>query len=136
MIYPDKTEVSVGDHIWWNEGTCVGFVCTVVESEADQDSWGFDSPHILLSGCHPYEGEGAGYIAYSISDFEDEAIGKLSAREEKEFGRVLAQVRAEARLHQPFHISLDLSSHEDGVWVFSALEENQLKEFARIKRER
>ena len=136
MVYPDGTPVNVGDHIWWNEGSCVGFVCTIIESEADQRAWGFDEPHVLLSGHHPYDPDDSGYIAYPITDFADEGIERLSSAEEEEFERALSHTRSNKGFSRPFHVGIDILSEEDGLWIFSSRQGDELREFGRVRRQK
>lgn len=42
MIHADGTPVSMGDHIWWNEGSCLGFIHEIVEDPNNQSTWGFE----------------------------------------------------------------------------------------------
>lgn len=44
MIHADGTPLSMGDHIWWNEGSCLGFIHEIVEDPSDQSTWGFEEP--------------------------------------------------------------------------------------------
>ena len=136
MNYADSTQVAVGDHIWWNEGVCVGFVCAVVESGEDQNVWGFDKPHVLLSGHHPYDPGDPGYIAYPSSDFEEEGVARLTSAEEEEFKRAVSLVCTEEGFAQPFHVGVDIPSEEDGHWIFSAHKRGEFCEFARIRRKK
>jgi len=67
MNYEDGTNTSVGDHIWWNEGSCIGFVHEIVEGDGEIQIGGFDEPHILISDCHPFAPDGQGFVAYPAS---------------------------------------------------------------------
>jgi hypothetical protein len=53
----EPEEIRVGDLVWWNEGTCVGHVRWIWESERDGDySWAdTEGPPIFLSNKHPYQ---------------------------------------------------------------------------------
>ncbi len=112
----------------------MGFVCTIVESQADQDAWGFEEPHILLSSHHPYDPEDSGYVAYSNSDFEDEGIERLSGSDEEEFERAVSLASSIDGFAHPFHIGLDILSEDNGSWIFSSLQGGELREFTRISR--
>lgn len=114
----------------------MGFVCTIAEVEEDLTSWGFDEPLILLSARHPYDPQDSGYIAYAISDFEDEGIARLSLAEEREFYRAASLVRSQDGFTQPFTVGFDSLSDNDGVWVFGSLQDGEFREFARAKRKK
>lgn len=111
LSYPDGRTIKVGDHIWWNEGTCVGYVEDVIETDHQIDSWGLSEASIAVSNIHPYDvicqkhpqETGAallgGTVVYSLTDLADEGIGLLSASDEFEFSAALRL--AFARLPEP-----------------------------------
>ena len=129
MKYPDGEQISLGDHIWWNEGSSIGFVHEIIESPGDQAEWNFDQPHILLSGFHPHNPGGPGYVAYPRSDFEDEGICVLTSNEEKDFIAALESARTSPGFVEPFHVRFELPLRE---WVFETLEDTRFKELARV----
>jgi hypothetical protein len=133
MTYPDSTKVSIGDHIWWNEGSCVGFVQKIVESESELKNWGFDEPQILLSGLHPFDPGEVGYVSYQASDFGDEGIERFSPAEEADFERAQTLARSDHGLIEPFHVGFDTLSDSGSLWIFSCYEGGKLREVARIK---
>ena len=101
LSYPDGRTIKVGDHIWWNEGTCVGYVEDVIENDNQIDSWGLSEASIAVSNIHPYEiicqkhpqeiGTVllGGTVVYSLTDLADEGIELLSATDEFEFSSAL-----------------------------------------------
>ena len=129
MTYPDGKQVSLGDHIWWNEGSSIGFVHVIVETLEEQAQWGFDEPHILLSGFHPANPEGPGYVAYPLSEFENEGIGVLTAKEEEDFSEALESAKTTSGFVEPFQVHFEALACE---WVFEELRDSRLHEFARI----
>jgi hypothetical protein len=101
LSYPDGKTINVGDHIWWNGGSCVGYVEDLIESEEQIGSWGLAEPGIAVSNLHPREfifrkhpqKIGAvllgGTVVYSVTELADEGVGLLSATEESEFSWAL-----------------------------------------------
>jgi hypothetical protein len=132
MEYPDGTSVNVGDHIWWNEGTSIGFVRTIVESKDDVKAWGLDEPHILISGYHPTDPDDAGYVAYSPSDFADEGIGRLTPDEEEMLAQAVAEVRSHSRFRQPFLVGVICRDCQAKALTFSTFDGSKTEEFARV----
>ena len=77
MKYPDGSPINVGDLVWWNEGSCVGYVQVIAESEAEYVGWGLDSPHVFLSNIHPFSpGSNIG-VAYPEACLKDEGVAPL-----------------------------------------------------------
>lgn len=134
MRYPDGSMVSRGDHIWWNEGSCVGFVHEVVEGGEDDKKWGFDEPHLLLSGYHPSDPGGPGYVAYAETDLEREGISRLTDREEADYRLALDSARRLSGYSEPFQLRYD-SFVRPPEWVFEKFEEGKFRKFARVKSE-
>ena len=128
MKYPDGRQVSLGDHVWWNEGSSIGFIHVIVETEDDTKKWGFDEPHILLSGHHPSDPKGGGYVAYPESDFSDEGIMAFSSFEEDDFAQALESARECYEFTEPFHVRFD-SRFRD--WIFEEFRNGSFHEFAR-----
>lgn len=81
MNYPDGNIVRAGDLIWWNEGSCVGYVQSVADSREEFEAWGLDRPHLFLSNIHPFDSTQQSGIAYDEDCLADEGIGFLSAME-------------------------------------------------------
>ena len=133
MNYEDGTKISVGNHIWWNEGSCIGFVHKIVEGAGEIQIWGFDEPHILISGHHPFAPDGQGYIAYPASKFTDEGIGGLSLAEQKDFESALNLARFSSGFAEPFDVRFDILEDANGLWVFGTYHGGEFREFARIK---
>jgi hypothetical protein len=128
MKYPDGRQVSLGDHVWWNEGSSIGFIHVIVESEEEIAKWGFEEPHILLSGFHPAEPDGGGYVAYRESDFSDECIMALSLIEEDDFAKALESAKDCHKFTEPYHVRFD-SRFRD--WIFEEFRKGSFYEFAR-----
>jgi hypothetical protein len=132
MRYPDGMLVNVGDHIWWNEGSCIGFIQTIVEGKAHEKAWGFDEPHILISGNHPRNPDDVGYVAYSPSDFIDEGIGRLIPTEEEMLAHAIAEVRLESRYREPFVIGVIGRDNKAQALTFSSFDGDRIEEFGRV----
>src|SRR5690606_22416582 len=99
MQYPDGLSISVGDLIWWNERTCVGYVHAVLEANDEYLAWGLDVPGIMLAIGHPFDPDEA-TVFYPAWSFEDEAVGLFTADEREELSE--AAERAEAKSHFGF----------------------------------
>ncbi len=132
MEYPDGRPVRVGDHIWWNEGTSIGFVQTIVEGKDDEERWGLDGPHILISGYHPRDRNDAGYVAYAPSDFSDEGIEPLSFEEEELLVCAVAEVSGQSGYREPFLIGLAFRDFRARAITFSAINGDKTEEFGRV----
>ena len=132
MKYPDGTSVNVGDHIWWNEGTCVGFVGTIIEGKDDEEAWGLDEPHILISGYHPMDPDDAGWVAYPPSDFADEGIGRLTVEEESLLASAVDQVSAMPGYCEPFLVGFICHDCQARAITFSTHQDGETKEFGRV----
>ncbi len=128
MKYSDGRKVSVGDHVWWNEGSSIGFIHVIVETKGDIKNWGFDEPHILLSGFHPSYPDGAGHVAYPESDFSDEGIAVLTAAEEEDFTQALESAQECYEFAEPFHVRFDSRVRD---WIFEEFRSGSFQEFAR-----
>ena len=132
MEYPDGTPVNVGDHIWWNEGGCIGFVRTIIEGQSDEKAWGLDEPHILISGYHPRNPEDAGYVSYPPSYFVDEGIGRLTGNEEEMLAPAIAEVRGRSHYREPFLIGVICSDAHAQFLTVSTFEGDKRQEFGRV----
>lgn len=104
-----------------------------MEDLIDQKTWGFYEPHILLSGFHPPDPGGPGYVAYPRSDFDDEGIARLTPEEEDDFAHALDTVKSSAGFKEPFHVKFDILTPAKGEWVFEIFENGEFREFARVK---
>lgn len=121
--------MNVGDHIWWNEGTCIGFVGTIIEGKDAEDAWGLDGPHILISGCHPRDPGDAGYVAYPASDFAGEGIGRLTSGEEELLARAVDQVSAQSGYREPFLVGVTCHDCQVRAITFSTFDGDKAEEF-------
>ena len=102
----------MGQHVWWNEGVCIGYVEHVIGTPEQMRSWGLTEPGIAVSNLHPFEAISAKHpqhlggishgdtVVYALSDLADEGVGLLSATEEAEFTWAAAHARS---LLQPEH---------------------------------
>jgi hypothetical protein len=112
LRYPAGHVISVGQHIWWNEGVCIGYVEDVIETCEQMESWGLTDPSIAISNIHPFEAVHTKHpqqmqglllgdtVVYALSDLADEGVGLLSDAEEAEFTWADAHART---LVQPEH---------------------------------
>lgn len=91
MKYPDGNIICVGDLIWWNEGSCVGYIQSVAESEEEYKSWGLDRPHLFLSNIHPFDPSEKSGIAYDEACLVDEAIGLLTKAESDDLTEAISK---------------------------------------------
>jgi hypothetical protein len=131
MKYLDGTPVSIGDHIWWNEGSAIGFVDTIVEGKEAEKEWGFDEPHILITSFHPFKPDSGGYVAYAISDFDDEGISILTIEEESMLAEAIAAAKHESCFREPFLIGLVCRDCKAESITFSYFDGSKTEEFAR-----
>lgn len=91
MKYPDGNVICVGDLIWWNEGSCIGFIQSVAESKEEYESWGLDCPHLFLSMIHPFDPSEKSGIAHDEACLADEAIGLLTKAEAHDLSRATTE---------------------------------------------
>lgn len=90
MNYPSEYSdpidrlISVGDLIWFNEGTQVGFIYEIID---DPETWGLDEIGVMTQALHPIEVKekenSPGLCFYPESCFRDEGIGKLTQKEKE-----------------------------------------------------
>ena len=133
--------ISVGQHIWWNEGVCIGFVEDVIETFEQMQSWGLTEPSIAISNIHPFEAIPTKHpqhmqgilhgdtVVYALTDLADEGVGLLSDAEETEFvwaaehARTLLQPE---RRQRPYCVSaqIDIASRIEH-WHFTFLDSGE-----------
>lgn len=126
----EPDEIHVGDLVWWNEGTCVGHVRWIWESERDGDySWAeTEGPPIFISNKHPYQvGTEPEGVIHDESCLEDEGIGLLSEHERNEFEWAVSEAKTRvAPEHRdvPFCVSalMDMDRGEED-WHFDFVDE-------------
>lgn len=73
MKYPDGSEMSVGELIWWDECRCLGHIQHIAETAEELDAWGLKEPHAFFGNHHPFDPDVIG-VAYPPKSFEDEVI--------------------------------------------------------------
>jgi len=132
MNYPDGTTVNLGDHIWWNEGNSIGFVRIIIDGKNDEKIWGFDEPHILISGYHPKDPTDAGYVAYPPSNFADEGIERLTPEEEEQLACAIAEVSTQSGYREPFLIDVISRDGRAREITFSTFDGGKTEEFGRV----
>jgi hypothetical protein len=134
MKYQDGTSVCLGDHIWWNEGSCIGYISAVVETQDDQQAWEFEEPHFLISCNHPYNPDNAGEVAYSVEDIEDEGIERLTPEEEDNLARAIESISHNADFSFPLRVGYDIQNIRTGQWVFGVIDSHGYREIARVSK--
>lgn len=133
MLYPDGSSVRPGDLIWWDEGTCVGFVQEVIETEADRCKWGLAQPHIAIGG-HPYNPAAPGFVTCPEFLLADEGVSKLTADERAQLNKAIehAQVQAGADLSiVDFVVRTEARDGLRTAWVIRVKQSGQ--EFSTIR---
>ncbi|RYD40108.1 MAG: hypothetical protein EOP85_14800 [Verrucomicrobiaceae bacterium] len=102
---PDPREIREGDLVWWNEGTCAGFVLEVMEDRESYEAWGLDEPSVALTNLHPLEANELKHpqrigsvttgatVVYPERSLEDDAVEPLSADERLELETAMATGR-------------------------------------------
>ena len=86
MKFSDGSPVKVGDRVWWNEGSAIGYVVGIHEREADFVSLGLSEPGVFIAD---FMGPNVG-VEYPRRVFEDEGIGLLSMEEVRFADKLLA----------------------------------------------
>jgi len=90
MNYPDNRRVCIGDLIWWNEGTCLGYVSEIIGDLNEVKHRGLDDMGIFISNDYTKrEMEGSMYV--ELSDFEDEGISKCEIDEHRYLDEVISK---------------------------------------------
>jgi hypothetical protein len=131
---PDPREIHRGDLVWWNEGTCVGFVEDVMEDQAVYEAWGLDEPGVAFTNLHPFEANELKHkqrtgsvttgatVVYPQRSLEDEAVELLSPDEHYELDSAMASARsAAAPKNRDLAICVSKGRSTDGNgwdWVF------------------
>lgn len=126
----EPEEIRLGDLVWWNEGTCVGHVRWIWESERDGDYLWADTEGapIFLSNKHPYlVGTDPEGVIHDESCLEDEGIGPLSEHERGELEWAMSEAKgrvAPEHRDAPFCVSalMDMDRGEE-VWHFDFIDE-------------
>lgn len=95
MRYPDGSTIRTGDLIWWNGGSCVGYVQAVLDREEEFEAWGLAHPHLFLSNNHPYDSGETSGISYHQDCLSDEGIGLLTTQESADLAAAVATARIE-----------------------------------------
>ena len=76
MKYSDGTHMSVGDLIWWNEGTCKGRVAKIIESQDELKQYGLTNVGFFIC-ADPSKQELTQDVFYEESDLVPEGIEKI-----------------------------------------------------------
>jgi hypothetical protein len=150
MKYPEEyshdsepKQIHVGDLVWWNEGTCVGFIIQLIEEEADRKDYSTDESEIVFSNFHPFAANTPKYnphtgsflsgcsTIYPERMLEDEGIGLLSPHERSEFDWAISKAKqAVSTEHRdlPFYVNvvMNLDSRIED-WVFQFVDQNYQK---------
>ena len=84
MKYANGENIILGDHIWWDEGLCLGYVVEIVETIADQKKRGLDEPSFFLNPGHPKGMFNDRVIGHPQCCVVDEGIDRLTPEEEIE----------------------------------------------------
>lgn len=139
----EPKQIHIGDLVWWNEGTCVGFVVQLIEEEADRRDYGKDESCIVFSNLHPHEANAIKYnpntgsflsgsrTIYPESMLEDEGIDLLSPHERSEFDWAISKAKqAVSPEHRdlPFYVNvvMNLDSRIED-WVFQFVDQDYQK---------
>lgn len=152
MMYPDGSTIQVGDLIWWNEGCCTGYVQEIAESKEECESWGLDSPHIFVSGTHPFDAASRNGIGYPETSFAAEAISRFTPDERIELGlatveahslieRGLATVQAHSLAgidsdHLIYIVDADVENCKQVGWVFTFIKDRIVAEVVKVSMKR
>jgi len=124
--YPNDRLITVGDLIWINEGTQVGFIYEIIE---DPETWGLDEVGVMTQVLHPIEVKekenSPGLCFYPESCFRDEGIGKLTENEKKEMNRAIQIALDRFQASEPaFTVSAyKKESSEDEEWRITLFED-------------
>jgi hypothetical protein len=126
MTYTDGSEVRAGDLIWWDEGHCVGYVQSIIESREDFGRWGLNAPGIFVSNRHPFDGREVSGVNYDADSFADEGIGLLSVTERQEFERAKRLALA-GRKFSWFSATTLVEAGTLKAWMFTLHDESDRK---------
>lgn len=121
MVYPDSNTVTVGDLIWWNEGSCVGYVQSVADSEEEFEAWGLDRSHLFLANVHPFDPHEKSGVAYDQGCLADEGIALLSSEEQADLERAVAEAGIGNRI---FRVFADIHYGKMTHWRFGSYPPN------------
>ena len=143
MNYPDDTPIQVGDLVWWDEGTCVGFVQWIWDEARDGDySWAnTEGPPLFIANRHPYTPSHEGFNSGVLHDepcLADEGVGLLNAAELDELRLATSQAKARSRsgLGGSFYAVQTRAENCQLVeWVFKTYEGDTCVEVIVIRRD-
>ena len=115
LTYPEGDPVNVGDFVWLNEGSILGFVTEILTDPKDYD-WLDDShihsPRIFFSDLYPYEaikelnkvkgqsgGGSVNYWIYDYTDFKDEGIGLVESKYKEDLEKAISIAKKDFEDH-------------------------------------
>ena len=120
MKYPDGTDIKVRDLIWWSEGTLVGHVQEIAESEEEFQSWGLDEPALFVGNRLPYDPASEG-ASYAPRHLEGEGVGKLNEAEIIEYDEAILRAKAispEKWNGRWYAVELRFERGKGSEWIF------------------
>lgn len=135
MRYRDGTTVRVGDLVWLNGGTELGYVQVVAESKEEYEGWGLSSPHIFVANLHPFDPTIKTGIAHAEESLNDEGIGLLTAVESAEFrhatDRAFEPVVPD-RVGDRYSVKTDIRQCQVVGWVFTFFRDDKPVQTVRV----
>lgn len=79
MNYPNGTSVSVGDWVWWNEGTAVGRIAKIINTSLLCAAWGVNEFGVFICATNVNSDVPTCDIFYSEACMLDEGICMLTS---------------------------------------------------------
>ena len=134
MKYPNGQPVQIGDLVWWNEGSCIGFVQSMVESEEDCQTMGLKGPHLFISSRHPFDSNTMG-VAYPIACFEDEGIAPLALEELDQFEKAkdfAASIARNDLMALEYSVNTECVDGQMAAWTFKVHQNDAVIETIRV----
>ena len=117
MKYPEGQEITVGDLVWFDEGSCIGFIESIQGSTS-----------VTLNNVHPFaeclsmdkyvlpEPGFGGRIVLKESEFYDDGLGLLSEIERNDFYK--AYTKAKSHTNSDFSLTIARTIHEKDIWYW------------------
>ena len=135
MKYPDGQTICVGDLVWWNEGSCVGYVQAIAETQEEFESWGLEEPHIFVDNTHPFDPTIGSGAAHDEACLENEAIGLLNPTEIEIFEAAMKEAAqktvADLNSHQ-FSVTTECVNGRRVAWCFDVKSGDLVVEKVRV----
>jgi hypothetical protein len=89
-------ELNIGDVVWFNEGSEVGYILAVIKSPTEMNKFGQNEPCLLISNHHPFKPfndfinhDNVDATLWPFSSIDDEGIEPLNKLDQTELNSIV-----------------------------------------------